>query len=95
MRRIVSIAIVALAGLVPAGASDLSPRQLHDARDLYDVKCAKCHKFYDPAEYSQQEWDVWMRKMSRKAKLKSAQSELLGKYLQTFRDKNTTAAPAP
>jgi len=79
--------VAALAGLLSAGAADLSAEQKRAAQDIYDIKCAKCHKFYPPTDYSQAEWDMWMGKMSRKAKLKPAQRELLTKYLQGFREK--------
>jgi hypothetical protein len=93
MQRLLCFVIVAFAGVVPVGASDLSSKQISEARELYDIKCAKCHKFYNPSDYSQAEWDMWMKKMSRKAKLKGTQSELLAKYLQGFRDKSVTTEP--
>lgn len=68
-----------------ASAAGLSAQEVIDANALYTAKCAKCHKFYNPADYSQKEWDAWMRKMSRKAKLKAAQEELLTRYLGVFR----------
>lgn len=86
MKWLVQGVAAALAGLVTARAAGLSKTELKSAKDLYAVKCAKCHKFYDPATYSQQEWDTWMEKMAKKAKLKPAQKQLLARYLQTFRD---------
>jgi hypothetical protein len=74
-----------------ARAADFSPQQRKAAEDLYNIKCAKCHKFYDPAEYSQKDWDMWMRKMSRKSKLKPAQDELLARYLNEYRERHKTA----
>ena len=68
-------------------AAELSPVERKAAKDLYDIKCAKCHKFYEPAAYSQTDWDDWMKKMSRKSKLKPAQEELLTRYLGEFREK--------
>ena len=79
----ISLAL-ALAG---AGAAELSPAERKAAKDLYDVKCAKCHKFYEPADYSPKDWDDWMRKMSRKSKLKPTQETLLTRYLGEFREK--------
>jgi hypothetical protein len=70
-----------------ASAAGFSPQDVIDANALYVAKCAKCHKFYDPAQYTQKEWDVWMRKMSRKSKLKPPQEELLTRYLGEFRVK--------
>ena len=70
-----------------ASAAGLSAQEIADASHLYVAKCAKCHKFYHPAEYPQKEWDTWMRKMSRKSKLNPAQEELLKRYLGAFREK--------
>jgi mono/diheme cytochrome c family protein len=89
-RWFVSFVVAVLAGLSPAGAADLSAEQKRAAQAIYDIKCAKCHKFYHPADYTQADWDMWMGKMSRKAKLKPAQRELLSKYLQGFREKTET-----
>lgn len=71
---------------VAAGADALSPKETEAARKLYTAKCAKCHKFYDPAKYAETEWRDWMTKMSKKAKLKPDQKELLSRYLDTFRN---------
>jgi hypothetical protein len=86
---------VALAGVLPAGASDLSTREISSARALYNRKCAKCHKFYHPADYSQEDWDMWMRKMAKKSKLKQAQTAELSRYLQTFRQSGGRAQTPP
>ena len=67
------------------GAPLLSDAEATAARKLYINKCTRCHKYYDPAKYSEEEWRVWMTKMSRKAKLKTDQEQLLSRYLDTFR----------
>jgi hypothetical protein len=85
MRWLVTFTTVALVVLTPARAADLSDKEIQAARKLYNAKCAKCHKFYDPANYSAEDWNMWMMKMSKKAKLKPAQTELLTRYLDTFR----------
>ena len=64
-----------------APAQELSAKENEAARKIYVAKCAKCHKFYDPNKYSDEEWRVWMAKMSRKAKLKPEQERLLSKYI--------------
>ena len=69
-----------------AAASGLTALQVSDATALYVAKCAKCHNFYYPAEYSTYDWEVWMRKMSRKARLKPEQEKLLRQYLGAFRE---------
>jgi hypothetical protein len=58
-----------------------SSEEIPAATHLYNLKCARCHKFYDPAKYSEEEWSAWMGKMSRKAKLKPAEEELLARFL--------------
>lgn len=71
------------------GTAVLSPKETKEARKLYNLKCAKCHKFYDPADYTQLEWDEWMLKMSKKSKLKPAQHDLLSRYLETLRSNSS------
>ena len=53
---------------------------------LYVAKCTKCHKFYDPAKYSDEDWTMWMKKMSRKARLNAEQERMLSRYIEeTYR----------
>ena len=68
-----------------SSAAGLSPQEVNDATKLYVAKCARCHKFYDPADYGEGEWRSWMKKMSKKAVLKSDQEVLLSRYLGAFR----------
>lgn len=68
-----------------ASAAGLSVQEISDATRLYVAKCARCHKFYNPAEYGDAEWHSWMTKMSRKARLKQDQQDLLSRYLEAFR----------
>ena len=42
-------------------------------------------KAYDPSAYSETAWREWMDKMSRKAKLKPDQKELLTRYMDEVR----------
>src|SRR4051812_10999728 len=63
----------------------LSTVELNQASRLYAVKCAKCHKFYNPADYNDAEWRTWMTKMSKKARLKPNQEQLLSRYLDNVR----------
>jgi len=69
----------------PASEGELSDTDRYAAARLYKFKCARCHKFYDPAAYNQTEWDVWMQKMGKKSKLKPDQFALLSRYLENFR----------
>lgn len=77
-------------GIMPARddqarAAGLSEPEISSAKQLYVNKCARCHKFYDPADYELGEWRQWMTKMSRKARLKSDEIELLSRYLEALR----------
>ena len=88
MRLLVPVVLIALAGCsAPAGAADVSTANPLDAgRKLYVAKCARCHKLYDPNKYSDAAWDKWMAKMTRKAKLKPDQADLISRYVATLRD---------
>ena len=77
------IGIAGCAG--PSGANDPAVDDLTRGRRLYVARCARCHKLYDPGKYSAAEWRSWMDKMSRKAKLKADQEELISRYVDTLR----------
>ncbi len=68
-----------------AGAPLLSDAQVEAARSLFIAKCTGCHRFYLPANYSAVDWDKWMRKMSRRARLQPDQEATLRAYLELFR----------
>jgi hypothetical protein len=71
------------ASSAPLGSEGaLSIGDMERASKLYITKCARCHKLYDPNAYSAREWQTWMAKMSRKAKLQHDQQELLSKYIE-------------
>src|SRR5262245_19173844 len=67
----------------------LSLDEFNEGARLYRAKCARCHKFYNPADYNDAEWRSWMTKMNRKARLKPEQAQLLSRYLDTFRSAPT------
>ena len=79
----------------PDKATEPGPGGIPDGRKLYVAKCAKCHKFYDPAKYSENEWQLWMAKMSKKAKLNPEQEAILAQYIDTtLRIPQRTNSPA-
>jgi hypothetical protein len=45
----------------------------------------RCHKSYEPAAYSDPEWNRWMLKMRKKAHLAPGQEKLLSRYLGAYR----------
>jgi len=75
-------------------AAQLPPAALAEGRMVYANKCAKCHKFYDPAKYDNAEWRMWMRKMSKKARLTESEDALLAKYLALYRPAKEGRVPA-
>jgi mono/diheme cytochrome c family protein len=84
------ILLLALAGCAsPSPAAAATPADpVAQGHQIYVAKCAKCHKLYDPANYSDQEWALWMKKMSRKARLKPEQEQALTQYInQSLRPK--------
>jgi hypothetical protein len=86
MRRVqLFLAAVLFWAVNAAGADELTPTELTAARKMYVAKCAKCHKFYEPRDYSAEEWKRWMEAMSRKSKLKPEQEKLLLRYLDGYR----------
>ncbi|TSA41937.1 MAG: hypothetical protein D4R57_00040 [Verrucomicrobiales bacterium] len=76
------------------GAVGLPDEEIQSARALYINKCARCHKFHNPAKYPDNVWNGWMTKMSRKAKLKSEQELILRRYLGLFRVEQNPSSDA-
>ena len=70
---------------VAAAHAGMATADIARAADLYPLKCAKCHKFYDPSAYSDNEWSVWMTKMSKKSRLEPDEAEVLARYLNASR----------
>jgi mono/diheme cytochrome c family protein len=93
MRRLICLHVLgfALVGAhTPARATDPAPLSSAATRKLYIGKCAKCHKLYDPAQYSALQWEMWMGKMTKKARLTDTQQQQLNSYIE-----NTLRHPAP
>ena len=84
-RSALLVVVLALLGSSPSQGGELSAVELKDARKLYVGKCAKCHKLYKPAQYTDAKWDEWMGKMTKKAKLKPEEAELLSRYIAAGR----------
>ena len=86
LQSIAAIALLTGWGSAPAASPQaLTTADIAAARKLYEVKCAKCHKFYEPKDYSQGEWNRWMTSMSRKSRLKPDQARILNQYLDDYR----------
>jgi hypothetical protein len=77
-----SILLAGCAG--PPTITNLPGDESDPGRQLYIVKCSKCHKFYDPAKYSPADWTIWMDKMTRKAKLTPEQEKVIAEYVDQY-----------
>lgn len=59
----------------------LSP-ELAKGKALYETNCAKCHKLYEPKDFSAQKWVPIMYDMQKKAKIDDATADQILAYLQ-------------
>lgn len=75
--------VVYLLAILPfrlVASQGVTPEEEPIARKLYTLKCAKCHDFYEPRDYSDKEWKRWMGKMKKKAHLNDGDFDLLLRY---------------
>jgi hypothetical protein len=86
MRRVILLLTAALACAGrPSSADELTPKEAAAGRKVYVAKCAKCHKFHEPKDYSEADWGRWLENMGRKSKLNVDQKNLLERYLGEYR----------
>ncbi|OYU79405.1 MAG: cytochrome C [Flavobacterium sp. BFFFF1] len=50
-------------------------------QSLYENNCAKCHKLFAPADFSQQDWRPILARMQKKARLDDADMGLITNYI--------------
>ena len=91
MRRFILVLWLAAQASAGAAPSELTKRQTLAAKRLYDTRCAKCHRMYEPRDYSEDEWQLWMGKMRKKAKLNTRQEKLLDRYVDILRAQPQTS----
>lgn len=61
---------------VVAASNDIA-----EGKELYENNCAKCHKLYDPKDYSDQDWLPILEVMKKKAKISDAQHDKIYAYI--------------
>lgn len=94
MRTLCPLLFLTLAWVSPvASAEELTAKEIEAARKIYVAKCAKCHRFYEPTDYSDPDWRIWMEKMNKKSKLRAGPSDLLNRYLDAYRAGNLAGKP--
>ena len=67
------------------GAGQLASKERNTPRGLYENKCGKCHRLYEPKDYSEEEWRLWTTNMLLKAKPSPEQEKALRPYLEALR----------
>jgi hypothetical protein len=82
---VLTLFVASLLGIGEAAATDLSPKDEVTAKKLYSLKCAKCHDFYNPADYNDADWHSWMVKMKKKSRLNSNDYDLVLRYTDLLR----------
>lgn len=55
--------------------------ELAEGKSLYENNCAKCHKLFNPKDFSAEEWKPIVLKMQKKAKIDDATREKIYAYL--------------
>ncbi|MBI5395516.1 MAG: hypothetical protein HZA91_09500 [Verrucomicrobia bacterium] len=84
-RAALIIGIAAALALRAAGAAEPAAAELAAGAKLNRVKCAKCHRLYDPAAYDDAVWNGWMVKMKQKARLNDREYARLMAYFASQR----------
>jgi cytochrome c5 len=56
---------------------------LAQGKELYDNNCAKCHKWYEPKQFSKEEWKPILTRMQKKAKLDDVQMASITNYIHS------------
>ncbi|HVM90071.1 MAG TPA: hypothetical protein VMT76_17925 [Puia sp.] len=58
--------------------------ELNQGKAIYEANCNKCHRYKAPQTKSEKKWNKVIPKMAKKAKLDSAQQQLVLKYVITM-----------
>jgi mono/diheme cytochrome c family protein len=85
MRWLLTTLAAAALATAMAGAAEPASSDAAAARKIYTAKCARCHKFYDPAAYDEVKWLEWMTKMRRKSRLAPEEYDTLMRFLGSLR----------
>ncbi len=57
------------------------PLELQQGKKLYDNSCGKCHKLYEPKDYTAESWKPIVARMQKKARLDDNEITLVYNYL--------------
>ena len=93
MRLVLLVLFVPGLATAAPGTNELTSKDIAAAQKTYVAKCAKCHRFYEPKNYTEPDWQTWMQKMKQKSKLNAGQADLLKRYLDTYRAGHLSGKP--
>ncbi|WP_162128510.1 HU family DNA-binding protein [Flavobacterium phycosphaerae] len=65
---------------VATAATVLTP-ELAEGKSLYENSCARCHRLYEPKEFSAEQWKPIVLRMAPKARLNEAQGMKVYNYV--------------
>ena len=85
---IMAISISMFAGYYALGLNQLSDVKvpvketpIAMGKTIYESKCGKCHKLFEPKKFNAAQWTKWVDRMAPKAKLTPEEKELVYNYL--------------
>ncbi len=94
MRSAAVIAMSLALAVRAAEAEALSAGEMAAGKKLANAKCLACHKWRDPAGYSESQWGYWMEKMQHKARLSDENYRKLLRYFAALRTQSSLQARA-
>lgn len=62
-------------------AKVLTPEEIAQGKTLYENNCAKCHKLFAPADFTQKKWEPILARMQKKARMDDAQMTVISSYI--------------
>src|SRR5690606_1572056 len=60
-----------------------TPAQMEEGKVIWQDKCDKCHKLYDPASHTVVKWEMILPRMSQKAKLTEEEAGKVRAFILT------------
>jgi cytochrome c5 len=70
---------------VVSGIAEVESKEnnIISGKNLYDNSCGKCHKLFDPKEFSKTEWMPILKRMQRKAHLSDIEIAEIAGYINS------------
>ena len=95
--KILSVALLAIFFYSCSGSKSVTPAttvvaekeikkdavspEIAEGKNLYENNCAKCHKLYEAADFSKEEWKPIVLRMQKKAHIDDLAGEKIYNYL--------------